>query len=393
MRICLISYEFPPFVYGGAGTYAKNIAEKLADRGNELYVLAFGGTKGNYDHKNIICHRLGNSGLPRPLWIPSYWLALHRSFERIEKRTGGFDVVVGNGFSELSLPKRHNAPPRITVMHQSAKRVIELVRPSLLERIQNFSNEMGIAPLFDPLLVRRSDKIVAVSNFVKQSLVEDLKVSEGKIAVIHNGFNDFYKEMGEKEYLEARRRYAHDEKGIILFVGRINDRRKGLADLLKAFSLVRDQIGSKLLVAGSGDQTDMKAYIRSMGLEEDVNLLGKVTDEELHTLYTICDLYVSSSFYESFGLTLVEAMSAKKPIIARDIGGISEVVSNDNGILLQDCSISGLAGALEEVMHNLNKYEQIGQRNREYALEKFSWTKAAGMMERLAIGLVECHER
>jgi len=129
--------------------------------------------------------------------------------------------------------------------------------------------------------------------------------------------------------------------------------------------------------------------IEKLGIQENAKILGRVTDEALKELYNVCDLYVSSSFYESFGLTLVEAMSCEKPVIARDIGGISEVISNENGILLKDNSSDSLADAIGNIISNYKEYEQIGKNNRHYVLNKFSWDKAACLLEGLAMELVD----
>jgi len=385
MKVGFITYEFPPFVYGGAGVYAKNIVEGLARRGHEVHVLTFAEGR-NTDH-NIFIHHFGNTGLPRLLWIPSYWWGLFRSFKK-EIKGLDLDVMIGNGFSEIPVTKGMANIPRILVMHQSAKRVLKLVRPTAIERISNINNEMGLAQLFDPIMVKRADLIVAVSEFVKRSLVEDLGLKEEKIRVMLNGFDDLYIAMNEDEKKSIRKDYDLNGKMAVLFVGRINDKRKGLRDLLRAFSMLRTD-NVNLLVVGGGEQRGIKTLIEELGIYDSVNLLGKVSDAELRRLYCICDLYVSSSFYESFGLTLVEAMSCKKPVIARDVGGIGEVVSDENGILLSDDSPRALAKAIDKVFSDYDTYERIGERNRNYVLNKFSWTRAVQSLEEAVMELVE----
>ncbi len=360
--------------------------EHLAKRGHDVHVFTFSDDASA--DPNITVHKIGNARLPKLLWIPSYWLGLRKCFRR-DGAALGLDVIIGNGFSELPLCKGIVDVPRILVMHQSARRVIRIVGPTLLERLQNINNEMGLAPLFDPILVKRADKVVAVSDFVKKSLVEDLNLEPRLIEVVHNGFNDFYEPLDEKETERWKRERGLSEERLLLFVGRVNDKRKGLMELIKAFSMVECGLGGHLLVVGGGDQGPAKALAAELGLESRVTMLGKVSDDELRTLYTICDIYVSSSFYESFGLTLVEAMSCKKPVIARDIGGIGEVVSDENGLLLRDRSVGAMADAITEMLKHHEKYADKGEGNRAYAIEKFSWARAAESMERIAIGLTE----
>jgi len=386
MRIGFITYEYPPFVYGGAGVYAKSIVQALAKRGHDVHVFTFSDDLDT--NPRIHIHQLGSKRLPKMAWIPSYWFSLYYYF----KKNGNdlhLDVLLGNGFSELPLGKGIIGIPRMLVMHQSARRVLQIVKPTIIERLTNINNEMGIAPIFDPMLVKRADKIIAVSDYVKRSLVKDLDIDPGRIEVILNGFDDLYRKMGRKEIGAIKASYGISGKRPILFVGRISDKRKGLMELLKAFSMLEGKEDIALIIAGSGDKAPIEEMIEKLGIQENAKILGRVTDEALKELYNVCDLYVSSSFYESFGLTLVEAMSCEKPVIARDIGGISEVISNENGILLKDNSSDSLADAIGNIISNYKEYEQIGKNNRHYVLNKFSWDKAACLLEGLAMELVD----
>jgi glycosyltransferase involved in cell wall biosynthesis len=350
-----------------------------------MHVFTFSRNRSNVP--NVVIHTFGNANLPKILWIPSYWYGLYRGSRRLIDSLD-LDLVIGNGFSELPLTRKLVDVPRMIVMHQSAKRVIKIVRPTLLERLQNVNNEMGVAPLFDPIIVKRVDKVIAVSDYVKKSLIEDLDLDPNRIEVVLNGFSDFYVPVEEKEKYRWKNERKLSGKGIVLFVGRINDKRKGLLELIKAFNLIPKNLNLQLVVVGSGEADVILEHIRNYDLMDRVSLLGRVSDEELRKLYTICDLYVSSSYYESFGLTLVEAMSCKKPVIARDIGGISEVVTDDNGILLRDDSTRTLADSIIEVFKYKEKYADIGKANREYSINKFSWERAAERLENIALELV-----
>ena len=388
MKIAFVTYEYSPFVYGGAGVYADNIVKELEKRGHEVHVITFGNEEKYTKIGNLNIHHLGVPNLPFQMWIPSYWICLLNSFSRINREYGKFDVLINNGFSALSLIKRLTPMPRILVMHQSGETVIRHVNPSFKDRIKNLNNEMGLPHLFDPILSARADKIVAVSKYVKSSLIKDLNIDEGKIEVVYNGFNDYHSDLDVGEKNALKKKYGIEGKFSALFVGRVSDKRKGLKNLLDSIKKVDQKKNFILLAVGNSINNEIYDHIKKLELENNVKLLGKIKDDELKKLYSICDAYISNSYYESFGLTLVEAMSANKPIIARDVGGIGEVITKDNGILIKDTTNESMTKAIDEMFSNLDDYRKKGLENRDYAINKFSWEKAAEQMESIALELI-----
>lgn len=379
MKIAFITYEYPPFVYGGAGTYAREIVRHLAQMGIEVHVYcACSGTSD--PSEGIIVHPV----IPRwmkSMNIPLYWVGLLTKFKSM-KRGEEFDAIVGNGFSAIPFTLRSIKCPLIIVMHQSARRVIKKVNPSLIQRLKNFGNELGIAPYFDSLLVNRSDKLIAVSEYVKESLSEDHNIDQRKIRVVYNGFNDSYIELSEKDrYDLANMISLPDESTVtLLFVGRMTDKRKGLKDLIQAFSRIPKTYNIMLILAGSGDRLVVERWIEEESMTHQVVILGKVDNDTLRKLYSYCDVYVSSSLYESFGLTIVEAMSAKMPVVARMNGGVKEIVKDEHGIAVYDNSIDSLAMALQDICTMRDALNDIGKKNRVYVLSRFSWEKSARHM-------------
>ncbi len=385
MKIAFITYEFPPFIYGGAGVYAKNIAEHLALRGHKVHVFvpSFAGKK--YKFKNIVIHKMPSLDFPI-VRIPLYWLSLFFKFKREEQKASGFDIIIGNAFSELPVIKRFSKTKRIVVIHQSMRQIIEILKPTNFERIANLDNELGLAYIFDDLIIKRADRIIVVSNFTKNSLLNRYDLSSEKIEVVYNGFDDCLYEFNIEEREQLTKELDIKNEKIILFVGRINDKRKGLNDLLTAFKSVLSEVESILVVAGSGDSSQKNIMCEKLGINKEVRFVGKVDDVLLKKLYSLCDVCVSPSYYESFGLTLCEAMSAKKPVIVRNMGVTGEVVTKDNGFLFENQD--EMANAIVQVLQNENKYKEVGRKNRDYVLKKFSWGKSAEEIEKVANELI-----
>ncbi len=370
MRVAFVTYEYPPFVYGGAGTYAAAMVRELSACGADVHVVCPSPAGRDALPHNTVCHVIPSGTYP-VLRIPRFWYGLWRRFPSIEEKVGGFDAVIGNGFSVLPLKGSSLSCPLITVMHQSAQDVIRILNPSLLERLKNIGNELGAAPLFDPILVRHADHLVAVSSYVKQALMHDLRVEDDRITVIPNGFDDKAVALTREDYAVLENETGSMGRKKLLFVGRPADRRKGLTDLIEALPLITED--TVLLVAGRGDTSGHKQAARALGVDGAVRFLGFVDDATLSRLYAFCDLFVSSSQYESFGLTLVEAMSAGKPVVARDVGGTSEVVRSGTGLLVKGNTPDDLAKTICLALTD----PLLGKDNRRYVLQEFSWNKCA----------------
>ncbi len=381
LRIAVVTYEYPPFVYGGAGTYATAMVRELSACGAEVHVVCPSPADGQGASTPVVCHVIP-AGTHPLLRIPRFWYGLWRRFPKIMCDAGGFDAVIGNGFSVLPLKGSTLPCPLITVMHQSARDVIRILRPSRAERIRNIGNELGAAPLFDPALVRHADHLVAVSWYVKQALMRDLGVCGDDITVIPNGLDDKAVALTSGDLATLEDKTGTSGRKKLLFVGRPADSRKGLADLIEALPHVGGD--AVLLVAGKGDTDRHARLARSLGVGDAVRFLGFVDEATLSTLYAFCDLFVSSSHYESFGLTLVEAMSAGKPVVARDVGGTREVVKEGTGLLVRERSPRAMATAINEALAD----PDLGKGNRAYVTKTFSWGAGAdallGLVRRIA---------
>jgi glycosyltransferase involved in cell wall biosynthesis len=161
------------------------------------------------------------------------------------------------------------------------------------------------------------------------------KVEPDKVKTVYNGVCSNY-QFSEEELNETRKLLNLDDRPLILFVGRVDDPRKDLHSLLNAFKLIMTQIDAILLIVGSGDQIKAKRLAQYLGISHNVVFTGFVADDLLKKLYAICDVFVSTSRLEGFGLTIVEAMAAGKPVVARHAGALPELVRySENSILIK----------------------------------------------------------
>lgn len=394
MKVAFITFEYPPFVQGGAGTYAKNITKELGRLGNDVHVITPHLNQcTNYEVKDgVFIHRVNFSDKPL-LRAPSYWVSLRKEFRKIEAEVGRFDIVHGNATSDFSLARSFTKEtPRIVTVHHLARDVLETLRPSVFARIKRLGGETGITPFIERVCIQRADMIVAVSQYTKGKLTSIYGVSPDRIEVIHNGWEEKSFVFTEEEKAEVRAKYnIGNDMPILLFVGRIDDRRKGLDVLLKALKIVLKKTDATLVAAGSGKQKPFRQLSSSLGIASRVIFTGFVDNVTLQKLYSVCDIYVCPSRLEGFGLTILDAMAAGKPVVATRVGAIPELIEQGkNGFLAQDNNETELATAIIQILDSSSHAEAMGENNRKKAQMHYSWEIAGRRVAEVYAELARC---
>jgi len=183
------------------------------------------------------------------------------------------------------------------------------------------------------LKVAEQINIVAVSNFVKQMLKE---IGISAIDVVHHGIDMANRRVDAQFYQGLRRKLRN--KKIVLAVS-ANHSRKGLDNLLRAYSLVEKRIENTYLVLHSEPTGyySLSKIAKNLKVKRywSTNLFGKLSTSRLNALYKLCDIYVQPSYSEGFGLTTLEAFRFDKPVIAVDAPPFNEIVKQkENGILV-----------------------------------------------------------
>lgn len=376
MRIAFITFEYPPYVQGGAGVYAYNITKELAKLGIEVHVICPQVKESNgYDIEHgISVHQLSFMNKPG-FAVASFWINLRKNFKKIEKESRGFDVIHENVISAFSLSKKIAKTPRILTVHHLSRDEIAILKPPISERIKTAGGETGIlTPYFEKVSIERADKIIAVSNYTKRKIIEYYNIPGEKIEAIYNGLEAKNYNFKENELNVVKRRFGIYDKPTVLFVGRINDKRKNIDLLLKSFKLILEKVDAILIITGSGDKKLCSKLLNP--IKENVIFTGYVTNETLRKLYGISDVYVSSSKLEGFGLTILDAMAAGKPVVAINVGAVPEIVENKrNGLLVSD-NIDEFSTAILTYLEDKKKALATGKINIEHA-KQFSWRKSA----------------
>lgn len=162
--------------------------------------------------------------------------------------------------------------------------------------------------------------------------------------------------------------------------------------LIKAFAALKQkhtEKNMKLLIIGEGSQAAaLKALAARLAVESDVLFTGRVPFAQIADYYNMLDVLVNISDYESFGVSVIEAMACEKPVIVTNTGGLKEIVENANfGSLVEVGNVEQTAQEMERYLLDRELTEQVGKRGREKVIRKYQWDhnirQMIGVYERL----------
>ncbi|MFC8174755.1 glycosyltransferase family 4 protein [Streptomyces sp. NPDC057242] len=218
-------------------------------------------------------------------------------------------------------------------------------------------------PILQPALEKISARI-AVSEYARRTLVEHLG---GDAVVIPNGVDvDFFARA------EPKKEWQGETLG---FIGRIDEPRKGLPVLMKALPRVlTERPGARLLVAGRGDEEEAVASL-PREMRSRVEFLGMVSDEDKARLLRSVDVYVApNTGGESFGIILVEAMSAGAPVLAADLDAFAQVLDQGGaGELFANEDADALADAAIRLLGDEERRKELSARGSAH-VRRFDWS-------------------
>jgi glycosyltransferase involved in cell wall biosynthesis len=223
------------------------------------------------------------------------------------------------------------------------------------------------------------DKIIAVSNFLKNELVRWYHLDSELIHVVYNGV-DLERFSPEVDGRKVRETYSIGNSPVVAFVGRLAP-YKGPQFLLEAIPHVLKEIpNAKFMFIGSArfDVPRIGEVIQRADIRKAVKFTGYVSDQALPEFYSSCDVFCYPSLWEGFGLTPAEAQAAGKPVVAFKTCALPEVVDDGvTGFLVPPRDSAALAGAIVKLLCDPELRRRMGQKSRTRAEQMFSWEAAA----------------
>lgn len=319
MKVAMIGWEYPPFKAGGLATHCYGLTRSLADKNVKVYFFmpkTKHKTTSNKENLKII--EVGETDIfpyDRPedkALAGQFFEAVHRyndvvvaRVKSVAKTEGKFDVIHAHDWLTMDAAatlKEELGIPMVLTVHST-----EYDRSGWLYPNQWFID-------IERRGMEKADKIIAVSNFTKNVIVEKYGINPDKISVVHNAVYPISE--GKKQDL-------------VLFLGRLTI-QKGAEFFLQSAKKVLDyEPDTRFVVAGSGDMLpQLINQAVDMGISNHVIFTGRITDEEVKHIYSISSVYVMPSVSEPFGITALEAISAGTPTIASKTAGFSEAFKN-----------------------------------------------------------------
>jgi alpha-maltose-1-phosphate synthase len=385
MRVALMTREYPPEVYGGAGVHVEYLSRELA-RLVEASVYCFGAPR---DDDLVAATYLPWDEIPSD--GPGSALRTMSVDLRMAADTSGADVVHSHTwYANLA---GHLAKLLYGVPHVMTAHSLEPLRPWKAEQL---GAGYALSLFCERTAIESADAVIAVSAAMQQDVERAYPaVSPGRIHVIHNGIDpDEYRPDHGTDALE--RLGIDPSRPSVLFVGRIT-RQKGIVHLLDAAEHLRDD-AQLILCAGAPDTPEIGAEMRAKVDELQRQRSHVLWIEEMLPrrdmiqVFSHATVFVCPSVYEPFGLINLEAMACEVPVVASATGGIPEIVVDDEtGYLVPfepgDDTFgspreparfaSDMAARINDLMADPAKARRFGEAGRRRVLEHFSWKAIA----------------
>ncbi|MBC7250916.1 MAG: glycosyltransferase [Anaerolineae bacterium] len=246
----------------------------------------------------------------------------------------------------------------------------------------------GFYAWLDRALARSQSRIITISHHLKRFYTEVEGLPADKLVIIHYGLDagTFLRGTGEGTEMRAELGVPNDAP-LVGVVGRLTE-QKGHTYLLDAFAVVVQELPTaRLLVVGDGElRPALARQVVRLGLQDSVTFAGR--REDVPRIMTALDVLVMPSLWEGFGLVLLEAMAAGKPIVASRVSAIPEiVVDGETGLLVPPRDVKALAAALIELLRNPQRAVEIGRRGRARLEQEFTVERMVAQTEALYEGV------
>jgi glycosyltransferase involved in cell wall biosynthesis len=401
VRIALLTYRGNMFC-GGQGIYAAYLAREWKRAGHDVHVFA--GPPFPELEDGIPLHEIPNDNAfgatiqeafdrkaphsllkPLSLWelgvsrfgvfpeMQTFGFRLMSRWPEIQKKHR-FDIVFDNQcLSWGLLGIQSMGVPVVSVIHHPLHIDREAdfrIDPSLKSRVKRTL----YFPLFmQEVVARRLAKIVTVSEASRDAIEHYFKIPQKDIPVVYNGTDtEVFHPMPDVE-----------KEADLLFVGRTEDRKKGIGTMFEALSLLPEHVNLKIVDGRIPSHGLVPRLIRQYGLEERVQIIDRLlTVPELVEQYSTAKVALVPSFFEGFGFPASEAMACGLAVIANAAGALPEVVGTDGhaGRLVPQRDARALADAMWDVLRDPAETERMGRAARERVERIFQWDQAAAQL-------------
>lgn len=388
MKALMLTNEYPPHVYGGAGVHVDYLVRELS-RMMDVEVRCFGEQFQQEGNLTVRGFGFDGSGFGCPKALRPVFATVQRDAAFAAAGTDADLVHVHTWYTHLGgiLMKLNYSLPLVLTVHS-----LEPLRPWKREQL---GGGYDFSVWVERTAIEMADAIIAVSESTRADVLELFDVDPARVHVIYSGIDlDEYRERKDEAVL--RRHGIDPAQPYILFVGRVT-RQKGIIHLVNALRHL-DSGFQVVLCAGAPDTPEIAAEMQQAIAAAQADRPGviwveeMVPKDEIIPLYSQAELFVCPSIYEPFGIINLEAMACGTPVVASRVGGIPEsVVHGETGLLVPveqmdtapfepvdaDQFARDLAAAINELMRDPARRQEMSLAARRRVEDVFSWEAVA----------------
>jgi starch synthase len=373
VRVGLLTREYPPEIYGGAGVHVEYLARELRRR-VDLSVHCWGAPRAE---PGVVAHTAWDA-LREPLPEAAALGAMSVDLAMTGAARGADVVHSHTWYATLA---GHLASLTWDVPHVTTAHSLEPLRPWKAEQL---GGGYALSCFCERVGVEGAAAVIAVSEGMRGDVLRCYpSVDERRVHVIHNGI-DAGVYRPERDPATLRRYGIDGARPYAVFVGRIT-RQKGVAHLLRAVRHLGPD-AQVVLLAGTPDTPDIAAEVAQLAGEARdrraglVMVEGFLPREDVVHVLSGATVFVCPSIYEPFGLVNLEAMACGTAVVASRVGGIPEVVVDGETGYLVDYAADrageferGLARRIDELLADPARAAALGEAGRRRVLDRFSW--------------------
>ena len=268
-------------------------------------------------------------------------------------------------------------PDFVEYPHWTGKSVIMIHDLSFLHVPQYVAklNEIFLR-YFVSVSAKRADHIIANSEYTKQDIINTYKISEDRVTVAYPGVDrKKFKPASKSQIAKVKEKYGL-KKPFILYLGTLEP-RKNIVSILKAYASLENREDFNLVLAGKRGWMygELFEQVGELGIEEDVVFTGFVADEDKPTLLSAAEVFVYPSFFEGFGMPVVEAQACGTPVITSNVTSLPEA-GGEAALYVEPSLPDQLKLALEKLLSSSKLAEDLRKKGLENA-RKFRWEDSA----------------
>lgn len=340
----------------GLGNYSRSLIAHLAERfPNNQYLVYTPKSKANiagfplFSKPNVkLIHPSGSLKL--------LWRSLGINQQLVKDQ-----IKLFHGLShEIPFGIRSTGIKSIVTMHD----LIFLRYPKYYKAIDRF-----IYKLKSKYACRQADRIIAISEQTKKDIIELYQIEPAKIDVIYQSCDDVFKTIKSREEKDNIKRKYQLPSTYVLYVGTVEE-RKNLLLLIRALPNIDPEIPLIVIGRATAYTSVVKHEINKLGLQERVVFLDSVPFQDLPAIYQMASCFVLPSYYEGFGIPIIEALYSKVPVVAAT-GSCLEEAGGPDSLYVSPDDHQALSSAINTVLHSDSLQEKMKQKGFEY-VQKFN---------------------